>query len=94
MDRLDLVVGPHGAGESTFVELTLAPLLPRSVVVNADEIAADPAAYAPTGPPVTAETTTPGRARRRWCCLTCPPVRYVLRQQMIARVDAFSRVGA
>jgi len=37
--RLDLVVGSNGAGKSTFVELTLAPLLPRSVFVNADEIA-------------------------------------------------------
>lgn len=39
MRRLDLVVGSNGAGKSTFVELTLAPLLPRSVFVNADEIA-------------------------------------------------------
>jgi predicted ABC-type ATPase len=39
MNRLDLVVGPNGAGKSTFVEFTLAPLLPRSVFVNADEIA-------------------------------------------------------
>lgn len=39
MNRLDLVVGCNGAGKSTFVELTLAPLLPGSVVVNADEIA-------------------------------------------------------
>ncbi len=38
MKRLDLVVGSNGAGKSTFVELTLAPLLPRSVFVNADEI--------------------------------------------------------
>jgi predicted ABC-type ATPase len=37
--RLDLVVGPNGAGKSTFVALTLARLLPRSVFVNADEIA-------------------------------------------------------
>jgi len=29
----------HGAGKSTFVELTLAPLLRGSVFVNADEIA-------------------------------------------------------
>ncbi|MCW2556407.1 MAG: Zeta toxin [Mycobacterium sp.] len=29
----------NGAGKSTFVALTLAPLLPRSVFVNADEIA-------------------------------------------------------
>ncbi len=39
MKRLDLVVGSNGAGKSTFVELTLAPLLPGSVFVNADEIA-------------------------------------------------------
>ena len=39
MKRLDLVVGSNGAGKSTFVELTLAPLLPSSVLVNADEIA-------------------------------------------------------
>ncbi|MGB2919281.1 MAG: zeta toxin family protein [Mycobacterium sp.] len=38
MKRLDLVVGSNGAGKSTFIELTLAPLLPRSVYVNADEI--------------------------------------------------------
>ena len=39
MNRLDLVVGSNGAGKSTFIELTLAPLLPGSAVVNADEIA-------------------------------------------------------
>ncbi|MGE2724838.1 zeta toxin family protein [Mycolicibacterium pulveris] len=39
MKRLDLVVGSNGAGKSTFIELTLAPLLPNSAVVNADEIA-------------------------------------------------------
>lgn len=39
MKRLDLVVGPNGAGKSTFIAFTLAPLLPRSVTVNADEIA-------------------------------------------------------
>lgn len=39
MKRLDLVVGSNGAGKSTFIELTLAPLLPGSFVVNADEIA-------------------------------------------------------
>ncbi len=39
MRRLDLVVGCNGAGKSTFIELTLAPLLPGSPVVNADEIA-------------------------------------------------------
>lgn len=39
MNRLDLVVGSNGAGKSTFIELTLAPLLPAGAVVNADEIA-------------------------------------------------------
>lgn len=39
MNRLDLVVGSDGAGKSTFVELTLAPSLPGSAFVNADEIA-------------------------------------------------------
>ncbi len=39
MKRLDLVVGSNGAGKSLFIELTLAPLLPGSVIVNADEIA-------------------------------------------------------
>ena len=37
--RLDLVVGPDGAGKSTFVRLTLAPVLPRASVVNAYLIA-------------------------------------------------------
>jgi predicted ABC-type ATPase len=37
--RLDLVVGSNGAGKSTFIELTLAPLLRGSSFVNADEIA-------------------------------------------------------
>jgi predicted ABC-type ATPase len=37
--RLDLVVGSNGAGKSTFIEFTLAPLLAGSPVVNADEIA-------------------------------------------------------
>lgn len=51
MNRLDLVVGSNGAGKTTFVELTLAPLLPGSVFVNADEIAmqrwpGDPAGHA------------------------------------------------
>lgn len=51
MNRLDLIVGPNGAGKSTSVELTLAPLLPGSAFVNADEIAKhrwpdDPAAHA------------------------------------------------
>ncbi|GAA3721039.1 AAA family ATPase [Gordonia hankookensis] len=39
MRRLDLVIGPNGSGKSTFVEYTLAPLLPSSVFVNADSIA-------------------------------------------------------
>ncbi len=61
MNRLDLVVGPNGAGKSTFVEFTLAPLLPRSVFVNADEIArlrwpADPAAHSYDAARVAAET--------------------------------------
>ncbi|WP_156689416.1 zeta toxin family protein [Mycobacterium sp. Marseille-P9652] len=61
MNRLDLVVGPNGAGKSTFVEFTLAPLLPRSVFVNADEIArlrwpADPTAHAYDAARVAAET--------------------------------------
>src|SRR5271156_4562820 len=51
MERLDLVVGPKGAGKSKFVQLTLAPLLPGSAFVNADEIAKqrwadDPASHA------------------------------------------------
>lgn len=51
VNRLDLVVGPKGAGKSTFIELTLAPLLPGSVFVSADEIAKrrwpdDPAGHA------------------------------------------------
>jgi predicted ABC-type ATPase len=51
MHRLDLVVGSNGAGKSTFIELTLAPLLPGSAFVNADEIAKqrwpdDPASHA------------------------------------------------
>ncbi|WP_068187123.1 AAA family ATPase [Mycobacterium sp. UM_CSW] len=51
MNRLDLVVGPNGAGKSTFIGFTLSPLLPRSLVVNADEIARqrwpeDPASHA------------------------------------------------
>lgn len=40
MRRLDLVVGPNGAGKSTFVVQRLAPLLPGSLFVNADVIAA------------------------------------------------------
>ncbi|WP_457180870.1 zeta toxin family protein [Mycobacteroides abscessus] len=39
MKRLDLVVGSNGAGKSTFIAVTLAPLLAGSVFVNADEIA-------------------------------------------------------
>lgn len=39
MHRVDLVVGPNGSGKTTFVEHFLAPLLPRSLLVNADEIA-------------------------------------------------------
>lgn len=38
--RLDLVVGPHGSGKSTFVELILAPCRPGVPFVNADIIAA------------------------------------------------------
>ena len=37
--RLDLVVGPNGGGKSTFVRLTLAPVLPHAAFVNADLIA-------------------------------------------------------
>jgi predicted ABC-type ATPase len=61
MNRLDLVVGPNGAGKSTFVEFTLAPLLPKSVFVNADEIArqrwpADPAVHAYEAAQIAADT--------------------------------------
>lgn len=61
MNRLDLVIGSNGAGKSTFVELTLAPLLPGSVFVNADEIAKqrwpdDPAAHAYDAARVAADT--------------------------------------
>lgn len=61
MRRLDLVVGPNGAGKSTFVALTLARLLPRSVFVNADEIAKqrwpdDPMHHAYDAARVAAET--------------------------------------
>jgi predicted ABC-type ATPase len=48
VNRLDLVAGPDGAGKSTFVARTLAPLLKGSVFVNADEIAE---ARWPDGPP-------------------------------------------
>src|ERR1700739_4471855 len=61
MKRLDLVVGPNGARKSTSVELTLAPLLPGSAFVNADEIARqrwpdDPAPHAYQAAQVAAET--------------------------------------
>lgn len=61
MRRLDLVVGPNGGGKSTFVALTLARLLPRSVFVNADEIAKqrwpdDPMGHAYDAARVAAET--------------------------------------
>jgi predicted ABC-type ATPase len=61
MNRLDLVAGPDGAGKSTFVELTLAPLLPGSVFVNTDEIARqrwpnDPASHAYDAALLAAET--------------------------------------
>lgn len=61
MDRLDLVVGPNGAGKSTFIAFTLAPLLPGSLVVNADEIARqrwpeDPASHAYEAAQIAADT--------------------------------------
>ena len=61
MKRLDLVVGPNGAGKSTFIAFTLAPLLPGSVVVNADEIArqrwpGDPASHAYDAARIAADT--------------------------------------
>lgn len=61
MNRLDLVVGPNGAGKSTFIAFTLSPLLPASLVVNADEIARqrwpeDPASHAYDAAHVAAET--------------------------------------
>src|ERR1700742_3166699 len=61
MHRLDLVVGPNGAGKSTFIAFTLAPVLPASVVVNADEIARqrwphDPASHAYDAARVAADT--------------------------------------
>ena len=40
MSRLDLVVGPNGAGSSTFVRLTLAGHRPGVPFVNADVLAA------------------------------------------------------
>ncbi|OBF51638.1 ATPase [Mycobacterium sp. 852002-50816_SCH5313054-b] len=61
MNRFDLVVGPNGAGKSTFIAFTLSPLLPGSVVVNADEIARqrwpeDPASHAYDAARIAAET--------------------------------------
>lgn len=61
MNRLDLIAGPDGAGKSTFVEFTLAPLLAGSVFVNADEIAQqrwpqDPAEHAYEAALIAAET--------------------------------------
>jgi predicted ABC-type ATPase len=61
VSRLDLVGGPNGAGKSTFVRLTLAPRLPGSVFVNADEIArrrwpSDAAAHAYDAAALAAET--------------------------------------
>jgi predicted ABC-type ATPase len=61
MNRLDLVVGPNGAGKSTFIAFTLAPLLPQSVVVNADDIARqrwpqDPVSHAYDAARVAADT--------------------------------------
>jgi predicted ABC-type ATPase len=47
--RLDLVVGPHGSGKSTFVELILAPLRPGVPFVKADAIAAARWPDDPTG---------------------------------------------
>lgn len=59
MDRLDLVVGPHGAGKSTFVELT------RSHRCYREASSSTPTRSPPTRPHmrppgrrVTAETTT------------------------------------
>jgi predicted ABC-type ATPase len=61
MNRLDLVVGPNGAGKSTFIAFTLSPLLPGSLVVNADEIARqrwpeDPASHAYDAARIAADT--------------------------------------
>ncbi|MGE2736058.1 zeta toxin family protein [Mycolicibacterium vaccae] len=61
MKRLDLVVGSNGAKKSTFIELTLAPLLPRSMYVNADEIAKrrwpdDPAGHSYDAARIAADT--------------------------------------
>ncbi|OBC08928.1 ATPase [Mycobacterium sp. 852013-50091_SCH5140682] len=61
MKRLDLVVGSNGAGKTTFIELTLAPLLPNSSFVNADEIAKrrwpdDPATHSYEAARIAAQT--------------------------------------
>jgi len=61
MNRLDLVVGPNGAGKSTFIGFILSPLLPGSLVVNADEIARqrwpeDPASHAYDAAQIAADT--------------------------------------
>jgi len=83
MNRLDLVVGPNGAGKSTFVEFTLAPLLPKSVFVNADEIAQNNAGLPtrlcmPTRPPRSRPTPEPSssncaeRSSPKRCFLTRP----------------------
>ena len=70
MKRLDLVVGPNGAGKSTFIAFTLAPLLPGSVIVNADEIArrkwpADAAAHSYEAARIAATTRSRLIARGR-----------------------------
>lgn len=61
MSRLDVVAGPNGAGKSTFVRFVLAPELPSSVFVNADEIARrrwpdDPAPHAYDAAEIAART--------------------------------------
>jgi len=61
VSRLDLVVGPDGAGKSSFIEHILAPTVPRSVLVNADEIAttrwpADPARHSYDASEIAAKT--------------------------------------
>ncbi|MDI9918472.1 zeta toxin family protein [Rhodococcus sp. IEGM 1379] len=61
MKRLDLVVGCNGAGKSTFVALTLAPLLPGSPFVYTDEIAkqrwpANPATHSYEAAAIAAKT--------------------------------------
>lgn len=52
---------PDGAGKSTFIALTLAPLSPRSAFANADEIAGrrwpdDPATHSDAAARITADT--------------------------------------